>query len=185
MESRLDFYIDRVVGRKSKAQRRSSGFSLVEVSTSFVLFVPIILLVMLVIVEVNEAYLIHNNLTQAAQTAAYELGVVYASQTSSTTALSRAQQDAVYNTIAIPGVIAANTGTSQNPAFANAVFNTTSSPPTVTTTAMFVPGLGLLPFPFNKLSANWNSFVLPTNLTIKSSVTFPIPSKTNNSSLGG
>ena len=157
--------------------RSQKGSTLVESASAFTILVPLIVLMGLVVIQSTVAYVIHASLTQAALEAAHDLGSVWVSQNQPNQALTSAQQQYVYNGITIPNVIPSNTSGGNNPNFSNATFDFTSSPQTVTVTAMFIPGYGMYSFPWKALNAAFANFIAPTNLVIRSSCTYPLPSR--------
>jgi hypothetical protein len=162
---------------RSISARSKKGSAIAEASSAFSLLVPLAIIVLLAVIESTIAYIIHSSLTQAALEAAHDLGALWVAQNQPGQALTTTQQQAVFNNIVIPNVIPVNSSGNTNPNFTTAQFNFTSSPQTVTVTAMFVPGVGSYSYPWNVLNVAFATFFLPTNLTIRSTCTYPLPSR--------
>ena len=162
---------------RSLSARSKRGSALAEATSAFSLLAPLALIVLLAVIESTIAYVIHSSLSQAALEAAHDLGALWVAENQPGQALTSTQQQAVYNNIVIPNVIPVNTSGNTNPNFTTATFNFTTSPQTVTVTAMFVPGVGSYSYPWNALNCAFATFFLPTNLVIKSSCTYPLPSR--------
>lgn len=162
---------------KGKGIRSNRGIAIAEASSCMALLIPLTFLVVLAAVECSAAYIIHMNLTQAAQRAANDLGVVWAAQNQPNQPLTAAQQKAVFDTIVVPRIIPFHTGDNNN--FKAAVFNFNDETPSVTVTAVFVPGGDNLKFPGAYLASSFLSFSIPNLLTLQSSVTYPLPNRTN------
>ncbi len=153
--------------------RNQKGETLAAASSVLSLFVPLILVVLLCTIECAIAYIIHTNLTGAAQEAAHDLAVLWSMQNQPGQALATEQQQAVYNTISIPYIINANTSGGTNPNFNDATFNFTTTPQTVTVTSKFIPAQGLIKVA--SISGWFLQFTQASVIQIKSSVTYPLP----------
>ena len=150
-----------------QAVRTRTGAMLAETAGSFSLLCPIIMFSILSVGQFAGSYMIHTGLTQAALEAAHDLGAVWVAQNQPGQALTTAQQQAVYNSISVPNIIPLNTSSNNNPNFTTATFNFTSSPQTVSVTAMYQPFVGAYAIP------------MVSNLVIRASSTYPLPSRGN------
>lgn len=159
-------------------RRNKKGIAIAEASSTFALLLPLTFLAVLAAIECCAAYIIHTNLTQAALQGANDLGVVWAAQNQPGQSLTTAQQQAVFNKVEIPHIIPFYSGSS-NPNFLPAVFDFTGTVPSVTVTAVFIPGAQCLKFPGAYISSSFLSFSLPQTLTMRASCTFPLPNRTN------
>ncbi len=176
---------------------RNNGAALAEAAASISLFLPIILMVIFVALECTEAYIIHNGLTLGAYQAARTISAIVSHNP--TQLPSNSQLNAAYNIVNVPGVINSSyvqgsmPSTGSNPNFPSSdnpnpgmfIQNTLPTPSTVTVTAVFVPGPHVIPFPWPSISAGGIGFSVPSGLTLKSSVTYPIFPGTGNILGGG
>ncbi len=172
--------------------QRNNGAALAEAAASISMFLPILLMVIFVALECTEAYIIHNGLTLGAYQAARTISSIISHNPNSS--INQTQLNAAYNIVNVPGVINSNyiqgstPSTSSNPNFPSsdnpnpAMFtqNTYPTPSTVTVTAVFVPGPKVIPFPWPSINASGIGFSVPSGLTLKSSVTYPIFPGTGN-----
>lgn len=122
------------------ARRNRRGYSTVELAASFLFIIPIVFVILFAVVEMVKAYAIITVLSQAATQTARQLAVLYPDNPSLT---ERSSQDLlVYDNCTYGGVIA------NSAQFENAIFNTSSDPPTVAVTVKYLGGqYGLDPFP--------------------------------------
>ena len=122
---------------KSK-QRRSKGAVLAEFAAVMALMFPVLMLILFVVLEMAQAYLIKDALSQAARQAARDLAIVYGQDP--TIQFSRANQDStVFSKIQIPNVV--NSAVQ----FSNPVWNSAASPPTVSVSVSYTSGKNGLP----------------------------------------
>lgn len=155
--------------------RNRKGETIAAASTVLSLFVPLILVVLLSTIECAIAYVVHENLTGAALQAAHDLGVVWSLQNQPGQPLTSEQQQAVYNEISVPYIIPENTSGGTNPNFSAATFDFTNTPNTVTVTSKFVPAANLVKVV--NISGWLMQFNQISSIQIKSSVTYPLPSR--------
>jgi hypothetical protein len=120
------------------SQVRERGATIVETGASLAVFLPILLAMLFVVIEVSTAFLIKESLAQGAREAARALAVAYGNNPGIAT--SRSQQNAqVFDTIRIVNIIASSAQ------FSNPVFSPNANPPTVTVTATFTSNQNGLP----------------------------------------
>ena len=141
---------------------RKRGITLVESVASMTVMIPILTSCAMVISEVTHAYVIKQGLQQSAREAARGLAAVYAE--SKMVDGSRSLQDQlVYDNVRSSNVVNASAQ------FDTAVFNTASSPPTVTVNVRYTSAQnGLSAFPlFDPLN-------LGSSFKINAEATYPI-----------
>lgn len=120
--------------------RRQVG-TIAEAVTALALFVPILVVVIYATIQATNAYVIAENMTQGAQTAARALSEEYMLHPSIVT--DSAAQQAVFYNIRIPKMISSN---SQFSIPANG-WQTAVEPKTVTVIVTYIPGAGSPPLP--------------------------------------
>jgi Flp pilus assembly protein TadG len=127
--------------KNTKSKRTGSGAVLAESTAAICLFFPVIFIIIFAIVEIGEAFAIRELLSQASREASRDLAIAYGSDP--TIAGDRTQEDAtVFSNIRITGVVA------NNAQFSDPVWNTTTTPNTVSVTVTYTPGqYGLAVFP--------------------------------------
>src|SRR5438105_11342904 len=105
--------------------RKQRGASLVETAASMVILLPLIVMVLFVVLEASQAYLIKEGLSNGARQAARDLSVIYGQDAQ--IQFSRSQQDnLVFSQVHLNNII-------NNAAqFDDPTWNTGGIPPTVT-----------------------------------------------------
>lgn len=105
-----------------------------------VVLIPILFMVLFVVIECSKAYYLKEALAQGARQAARDMAIAYGQNKQ--IEYNRALQDAVFSGVRIAGVI------NSNNQFDDAVFNTSSTAPTVSITVHYLSGeYGLPKFP--------------------------------------
>ena len=124
-----------------KDSRKARAVSIAEAAAVTSLLLPLLILVLFVVVEATQAYLIKNSLAEAARQAARDLSVEYGQDPA--VAGSRSLQDTlVFDKIRIKNVV------NDSQQFNNPVFDTSADPPTVKVTVEYKGGqYGLPSFP--------------------------------------
>ncbi len=143
------------IGRK-----RARGVSIAEAAASLTLLLPLMMTILFVVLEASYAYLIKTSLNEAAREAGRDLSVAYGQDAS--IAGNRTLEDAqVFDTIRITNMV------NNSAQFSEPVWNTSSSPPTVTVGVTYTSGqYGLPTFP------NPDPLGLSGQLTISASSTY-------------
>jgi hypothetical protein len=112
-----------------KQFRNTRGLSLAETAASFVVLLPVLVLIVYTISEVAHVYMIKEGLSEAARRAARDVSAAY--HGSKLVATNRSLQDRVYKNIRVPNVV-------HDPSqFNDAVFDLNSTPQTVTVRVHF------------------------------------------------
>jgi hypothetical protein len=127
---------------KSATQsRKNGGYFIAECAASLVFVIPVVFLLLFVVVEIVQAYMIDTVLAQTANKAARQMAVLYPDNPGIAT-VRTTQDSMVYGAIQYPSIVV-------DPGqFDDAVFNTNADPPTVTVTVHYKGGqYGLDPFP--------------------------------------
>jgi Flp pilus assembly protein TadG len=123
------------------SRRNQKGTSIAETAASMVILLPILIMVLFVVMEASQAYLIKEGLSQAAREAARNLAVAYGQSTSIVDSRTT-QDDKVFDNIRIKNIVNASEQ------FDNPTWDTTGSPPIVTVRVEYKGGqYGLSTFP--------------------------------------
>ena len=140
-------------GRTPDARRRRrppSAAAVADTVATTVIFVPLIVLIVLVTIQASIACVISGKMTQGAHLAARALATQYG--TTPSIAVDGTMQQSVLTNVRIQNYVADN-GQFE---FNNTSWQTTATPPTVTVSCNYIPGVGnppLAPFPtFENLS---------------------------------
>lgn len=148
--------------KQSPLVRAKRGAILVEAVSALGLMTPLFVLVIFVVMQASQAYVINASMAEAAAVAARALADYY--QTNPEVVTNVAEQQAIFSTITIPGMV---TGNSQF-SIASGGWNLTSTPPKVTVTVSYLPGQGspaLAPYPvFDPLKLG-SKFVISASST--------------------
>ena len=118
--------------------RNRTGMSLAETAASMSFMLPVIMVVAFAVMEVSQAYMIKEGLSQAARQAARDLSFAYA-QTKMVATDRNMQNNMVFNNIRVRNVVNASAQ------FDNAVFNEAVEPPIVTVTVHYTSNENGLP----------------------------------------
>ncbi len=122
--------------------RSASGASIIEFGAALAVLLPLVICLLLVAAEVTQAYFINAVLAQGAESAARELAIQYANDSSVATSQAL-QESLVYDTIRNSGVINASEQ------FDPATFTLDTDPKTVSVTVHYRSGqYGLGEFPY-------------------------------------
>lgn len=122
-------------------QRSRKALTIAETAASMAFLVPIIVLLIFAVIEVSQAYHIHNGLSDAARRAARDLAAAYA-QSSRVVGDRSLQNSLVYDRIRIQNVI------NSSEQFGEATFDEGADPPTVTVVVRYTgEETGLPKFP--------------------------------------
>ena len=142
-------------------ERRNTGAVLAESAAAICLIVPLMIFITFAIVEVSQAYMIREILSQAAREAARDLAIAYGQNAA--VATSRTLQNSlVFDNVRIVNVVA------DDRQFSDPVFSTNGTPPTVTVTVSYTSGLyGLATFPSPDPLRLGNSLVLSATSTYR------------------
>lgn len=125
----------------TKLACRGQVGTIAEAVTALALFVPVFVVVVYVTIQATNAYVIAENMTQGAQTAARALSEEYRMHPNIVTD-TNAQQAIFYN-IRIPKMISSNSQFS----IPNNGWQTAVEPKTVTVIVTYIPGAGSPPLP--------------------------------------
>lgn len=128
----------------SKKRRQPSAAAVADTVATMVIFVPLIVLIVLVTIQASIACVISGKMTQGAHLAARALATQYG--TTPSIAVDSTMQQSVLTNVRIQNYVADN-GQFE---FSNTSWQTTATPPTVTVTCNYIPGVGnppLAPFP--------------------------------------
>ncbi len=118
--------------------RTSRGSSIAEAAAAMGLMLPLIFIILYVIIEISQAYLIRQGLAESARSAARQLAVAY-SQDNDIKVNRRLQNKLVFDSIRIPNVI------NSSAQFQNPVWDQSGNPPTVAVTVSYTGGSNGLP----------------------------------------
>lgn len=163
--------------------RTNSGASVVEAVSAMVLLLPILLLMILVVTQVAQYFVLKQQLSYVARQAARETAYAYGRQgltslnqggTSSGVAnVSDANYQQILNRISVPSVINANSSTQFR-----VYFNIPNSPSLtksyVTAVATYRSGPNLPVYPWNPLQSGFLGFD-GSGIVVNSSCSWPIP----------
>ena len=130
--------------RRFRYGRRNKGSLLVEAVSALAMMSPIFLIMIFVVIEASQAYVIATAMTEGAGLASRALADYY--QTNPEVVYTSSEQQAIFANIRIPGKISSNAQFS----IPTGGWNLTSSPPTVTVVCSYLPGQGspaLGPYP--------------------------------------
>ncbi|HEY9870146.1 MAG TPA: TadE/TadG family type IV pilus assembly protein, partial [Candidatus Obscuribacterales bacterium] len=118
------------------------GVSIVEAAASLSLLLPLMMVIVFVVLEVSDAYLIKTSLSQGARRAARDLAVAYGQNPA--VATSRSLQNAmVLDNVRIHNMI------NDSRQFDDPIFDTNATPHTVHVTVRYASNqYGLPPFPY-------------------------------------
>ncbi len=130
--------------RSNGHPRSTCGAAVADTVATMVIFVPLIVLIVLVTIQASIACVISGKMTQGAHLAARALATQYG--TTPSIAVDSNMQQAVLTNVRIQNYVADNGQFELN----NTSWQTTATPPTVTITCNYIPGVGnppLAPFP--------------------------------------
>ena len=176
----------RVPKNQTKAKvrlRTNAGASIVEAVSAMALLLPILLLMILVVTQFAQYFVLKQQLSYVARQAARETAYAYGRQgltsmnqggTSSGVAnVSDASYQQILNRISVPGVINANSNTQFR-----VYFNIPNSPSLtksyVTAVATYRSGTNLPVYPWNPLQSGFLGFD-GSGIVVNSSCSWPIP----------
>lgn len=126
-----------ITSRMGNRHGRSVGGSLlVEAVSALAMLSPVFLVMIFVVIEASQAYVIGTAMTQGAGLAARALADYY--QTNPEVVYSSSEQQAVFTNIRIAGMISSNAQFSIPPGG----WNLTATPPHVTVVCSYLPGQG-------------------------------------------
>jgi Flp pilus assembly protein TadG len=167
---------------RSKLRKRK-GATLAEVAGSIALLLPILMIMMMVIIEISDYFVIKQMVAYVARQAAHEVAYSYGSlghtsmNSNGTSSGAADASDATYlallNGIAVPGVINKNSA-SQFRTYFNIPNSPSMSQSFVTVTVTYRSGPGLPTFPWNPLKVGGATLDLASS-TIYSTCSWPIP----------
>lgn len=145
----------------TKFLRRRSGVSIAEAAAALSLLLPLMVCVLYVVLESSYAYLIKTSLTEGARQAGRDLSIAYGQDPSIST--DRTLQDVqVFDKIRIAHMINASEQ------FSDPVWDTSSSPPTVSVTCTYLSNqYSLPPFPNPDVLGLGASFTITANSTYR------------------
>lgn len=128
----------------SSSIRPKGGAAVTETVATMVIFVPIIVLIVLVVVQASIACVISSKMTQGAHLAARALATQYG--TNPSIAADKAMQQSILTNVRLQNYVTDNSQFDVD----DSSWQTTTTPPTVTVTCTYLPGVGnppLAPFP--------------------------------------
>ncbi len=166
-----------------RCRRSNGGDSIIEASTAAALLLPVLFIMMWVITEVSEYFVLKQQLAFVARQAAHEIAnaygkLGYTSMNSGGNNSGPANSgDANYleiiNRISVPGIINANSRSQFQVKFQ--IPNSPSlSQAYVSATVTYKTGPGLPKFPWNPIKSNFLSFNL-SGVVVNSTCCWPIP----------
>lgn len=123
--------------------RPATGSIIMEFAAALIIVIPMMLAIVLVTLEVTQAYLLKTSLTQLAEMAARELALQFATDCSVASASRAKQNRLVFDKIRLQGVVNASEQ------FDKPAFNIAGECKSVSVTVRYLSGKhNLIPFPF-------------------------------------
>ena len=118
--------------------RKKTGSSIVEAAVAMSFMLPLIFAILIVVIEISQAYLIRETLSQGARAAARQMAIVYG-QDNQIKDDRKLQNKLVFDNIRMNNII------NSSMQFENPVWDVTGSPPTVSVTVSYTSGKNGLP----------------------------------------
>jgi len=168
---------------RSGKLRSSKAVSIAEACAVMALSIPLLMLIVMVVIQFSEYFIIKQQLAYVARSVAYEVANGYGKSglksmnsggnASGTANTSDPSYQEIVNNIAVPGVININSGGQFATSFV--IPNSPSlSQSYVRCVVTYKNGTGLPQFPWNPLHADFNSYN-PGSMKVISSASWPIP----------